>query len=48
MQASSYNIALNQCVALNHVKDHVKNYRSVIHYWSNIIYNRPYNITYIT
>lgn len=29
VQASSYNIALNQCVGLNHVEDHVKNYRSV-------------------
>lgn len=29
MQASSYNIALNQCVSLNHVEEHVKNYRSV-------------------
>uniref|UniRef100_A0A8D0AWG4 Solute carrier family 12 member 3 n=1 Tax=Sander lucioperca TaxID=283035 RepID=A0A8D0AWG4_SANLU len=27
VQASSYNIALNQCVGLNHVEDHVKNYR---------------------
>uniref|UniRef100_A0A674N411 Solute carrier family 12 member 3 n=1 Tax=Takifugu rubripes TaxID=31033 RepID=A0A674N411_TAKRU len=27
VQAGSYNIALNQCVALNHVEDHVKNYR---------------------
>ncbi|XP_071362865.1 solute carrier family 12 member 3 isoform X2 [Trachinotus anak] len=27
MQAGSYNIALNQCVGLNHVEDHVKNYR---------------------
>ncbi|CAG13788.1 unnamed protein product, partial [Tetraodon nigroviridis] len=26
VQASSYNIALNQCVGLNHVEDHVKNY----------------------
>lgn len=30
VQASSYNIALNQCVGLNHVEDHVKNYRSVM------------------
>lgn len=30
MQASSYNIALNQCVGLNQVEDHVKNYRLVI------------------
>lgn len=30
VQASSYNLALNQCVGLNHVEDHVKNYRSVI------------------
>lgn len=29
VQASSYNMALNQCVGLNHVEDHVKNYRSV-------------------
>lgn len=29
VQASSYNIALNQCVGLNHVEDHVKNYRSI-------------------
>lgn len=29
VQASSYNIALNQCVSLNHVEEHVKNYRSV-------------------
>lgn len=29
VQASSYNIALNQCVGLNQVEDHVKNYRSV-------------------
>uniref|UniRef100_A0A671TVW3 Solute carrier family 12 member 3 n=1 Tax=Sparus aurata TaxID=8175 RepID=A0A671TVW3_SPAAU len=28
VQASSYNIALNQCVSLNHVEEHVKNYRS--------------------
>ncbi|KAM9854311.1 solute carrier family 12 member 3 [Aulostomus maculatus] len=27
VQASSYNIALNQCVALNQVEDHIKNYR---------------------
>ncbi|XP_069018545.1 solute carrier family 12 member 3 isoform X1 [Embiotoca jacksoni] len=27
VQASSYNMALNQCVSLNHVEDHVKNYR---------------------
>uniref|UniRef100_A0A671TVR7 Solute carrier family 12 member 3 n=1 Tax=Sparus aurata TaxID=8175 RepID=A0A671TVR7_SPAAU len=27
VQASSYNIALNQCVSLNHVEEHVKNYR---------------------
>ncbi|KAK7892033.1 hypothetical protein WMY93_023996 [Mugilogobius chulae] len=27
VQASSYNIALNQCVGLNQVEDHVKNYR---------------------
>ncbi|XP_055365379.1 solute carrier family 12 member 3 isoform X2 [Betta splendens] len=27
VQASSYNIALNQCVGLNTVEDHVKNYR---------------------
>ncbi|XP_034033070.1 solute carrier family 12 member 3 [Thalassophryne amazonica] len=27
VQASSYNIALFQCVSLNHVEDHVKNYR---------------------
>ncbi|XP_029993122.1 solute carrier family 12 member 3 [Sphaeramia orbicularis] len=27
VQASSYNIALNQCVSLNHVEDHIKNYR---------------------
>ncbi|XP_035520502.1 solute carrier family 12 member 3 [Morone saxatilis] len=27
VQANSYNIALNQCVGLNHVEDHVKNYR---------------------
>ncbi|XP_068168469.1 solute carrier family 12 member 3 [Antennarius striatus] len=27
VQASSYNIALNQCIGLNHVEDHVKNYR---------------------
>ncbi|XP_040893772.1 solute carrier family 12 member 3 [Toxotes jaculatrix] len=27
VQAGSYNIALNQCVGLNHVEDHVKNYR---------------------
>uniref|UniRef100_A0A7N8YNA5 Solute carrier family 12 member 3 n=1 Tax=Mastacembelus armatus TaxID=205130 RepID=A0A7N8YNA5_9TELE len=27
VQASSYNIALNQCVGLNNVEDHVKNYR---------------------
>ncbi|XP_067445033.1 solute carrier family 12 member 3 [Thunnus thynnus] len=27
MQASSYNLALNQCVGLNQVEDHVKNYR---------------------
>ncbi|XP_075898654.1 solute carrier family 12 member 3 [Nelusetta ayraudi] len=27
VQASSYNLALNQCVGLNHVEDHVKNYR---------------------
>uniref|UniRef100_A0A8C2WLC2 Solute carrier family 12 member 3 n=1 Tax=Cyclopterus lumpus TaxID=8103 RepID=A0A8C2WLC2_CYCLU len=27
VQASSYNIALSQCVGLNHVEDHVKNYR---------------------
>ncbi|XP_054632512.1 solute carrier family 12 member 3 [Dunckerocampus dactyliophorus] len=27
VQASSYRIALNQCVALNQVEDHVKNYR---------------------
>ncbi|TMS05495.1 Solute carrier family 12 member 3, partial [Larimichthys crocea] len=27
VQASSYNMALNQCVGLNHVEDHVKNYR---------------------
>ncbi|KAL7402151.1 hypothetical protein ABVT39_010531 [Epinephelus coioides] len=27
VQASSYNIALNQCVGLNHVEDHIKNYR---------------------
>ncbi|XP_036962699.1 solute carrier family 12 member 3 [Acanthopagrus latus] len=27
VQASSYNIALNQCVGLNHVEEHVKNYR---------------------
>ncbi|XP_061878416.1 solute carrier family 12 member 3 [Entelurus aequoreus] len=27
VQASSYSIALNQCVGLNHVEDHVKNYR---------------------
>ncbi|XP_038562903.1 solute carrier family 12 member 3 [Micropterus salmoides] len=27
VQASSYNIALNQCVGLNMVEDHVKNYR---------------------
>ncbi|XP_074487603.1 solute carrier family 12 member 3 [Sebastes fasciatus] len=27
VQASSYNMALNQCVGLNHVADHVKNYR---------------------
>lgn len=30
VQASSYNIALNQCVGLNHVEDHVKNYRSIM------------------
>uniref|UniRef100_A0A7N8XEM6 Solute carrier family 12 member 3 n=1 Tax=Mastacembelus armatus TaxID=205130 RepID=A0A7N8XEM6_9TELE len=29
VQASSYNIALNQCVGLNNVEDHVKNYRSI-------------------
>ncbi|XP_008278454.1 solute carrier family 12 member 3 [Stegastes partitus] len=27
VQASSYSFALNQCVGLNHVEDHVKNYR---------------------
>ncbi|XP_059187816.1 solute carrier family 12 member 3 [Centropristis striata] len=27
VQASFYNMALNQCVGLNHVEDHVKNYR---------------------
>lgn len=27
VQAGSYNIALNQCVSLNQVEDHVKNYR---------------------
>ncbi|XP_068595141.1 solute carrier family 12 member 3 [Brachionichthys hirsutus] len=27
VQASSYNIALNQCIGLNQVEDHVKNYR---------------------
>nr|XP_019962207.1 PREDICTED: solute carrier family 12 member 3 [Paralichthys olivaceus] len=27
VQASSYSIALSQCVGLNHVEDHVKNYR---------------------
>ncbi|XP_077423297.1 solute carrier family 12 member 3 isoform X2 [Vanacampus margaritifer] len=27
VQASSYNIALNQCMGLNQVEDHVKNYR---------------------
>ncbi|CAJ1057596.1 solute carrier family 12 member 3 [Xyrichtys novacula] len=27
VQASSYNMALTQCVGLNHVEDHVKNYR---------------------
>ncbi|KAJ0069229.1 hypothetical protein NL108_003157, partial [Boleophthalmus pectinirostris] len=27
VQASSYNLALNQCVGLNQVEDHVKNYR---------------------
>uniref|UniRef100_UPI0037E90FE1 solute carrier family 12 member 3 n=1 Tax=Semicossyphus pulcher TaxID=241346 RepID=UPI0037E90FE1 len=27
VQASSYSMALNQCVGLNHVEDHVKNYR---------------------
>ncbi|XP_070763236.1 solute carrier family 12 member 3 [Enoplosus armatus] len=27
VQASSYNMALNQCVGLNSVEDHVKNYR---------------------
>ncbi|KAM3609710.1 uncharacterized protein V6R79_019022 [Siganus canaliculatus] len=27
VQAGSYNLALNQCVGLNHVEDHVKNYR---------------------
>ncbi|XP_056273314.1 LOW QUALITY PROTEIN: solute carrier family 12 member 3-like [Pseudoliparis swirei] len=27
VQASSYNMALSQCVGLNHVEDHVKNYR---------------------
>ncbi|XP_019733806.1 solute carrier family 12 member 3 isoform X1 [Hippocampus comes] len=27
VQASSYNIALNQCISLNQVEDHVKNYR---------------------
>ncbi|XP_016406071.1 solute carrier family 12 member 3 [Sinocyclocheilus rhinocerous] len=27
MQASSYNMALSQCVGLNQVEDHVKNYR---------------------
>ncbi|XP_054475545.1 solute carrier family 12 member 3 [Anoplopoma fimbria] len=27
VQASTYNMALSQCVGLNHVEDHVKNYR---------------------
>ncbi|TRY66619.1 hypothetical protein DNTS_034056 [Danionella cerebrum] len=27
MQASSYNLALSQCVGLNQVEDHIKNYR---------------------
>ncbi|XP_077594567.1 solute carrier family 12 member 3 [Stigmatopora nigra] len=27
VQASSYNIALNQCIGLNQIEDHVKNYR---------------------
>uniref|UniRef100_A0A8D3BW62 Solute carrier family 12 member 3 n=1 Tax=Scophthalmus maximus TaxID=52904 RepID=A0A8D3BW62_SCOMX len=27
VQAGSYSLALNQCVGLNHVEDHVKNYR---------------------
>ncbi|XP_056334409.1 solute carrier family 12 member 3 [Danio aesculapii] len=27
MQASSYNMALSQCVSLNQVEDHIKNYR---------------------
>lgn len=31
LQASSYNQALNHCVGLNLVEDHVKNYRLVIY-----------------
>ncbi|KAG1963864.1 solute carrier family [Pimephales promelas] len=48
MQASSYNMALSQCVGLNQVEDHIKNYRPQCLVLTGLPCTRPALVDFIS